>query len=78
MEGSTVGSVAVVVEVQSQKGRLSRTSLSAPSEVNYGWSPHHFRTEAVVADGGDGAAVRGSPFDASASGSNHRNPRGVR
>ena len=36
MGGSTVGSVAAVVVVQSQKDHLSRTSLSAPSEASYG------------------------------------------
>lgn len=78
MVESAVGSVAAVVVDQSQKDHLSRTSLSAPSEVNCGWSLRRFRTEAVAADEGDAAGVRGSPFDASASGSNHQNLRGVR
>jgi len=73
-----VDSVAAVVVAQSQKSHLSKTDWSAPSAVNYGWTPRRFRTEAVAADGGDAVAVRGSPFDASASGSNHQNPRGVR
>ena len=73
-----MGSVAAVVVVQSQKGHLSRTSLSAPSEVSYGWSLRRFRTEGVVADEGDAAEVRGSPFDASVSGSNHQNLREAR
>ena len=75
MEGSIVGSA---VAVQSQRGHLAKTKWSPPSEVNREWNPRRFRTETVVADGGDETAVKGSPFDASASGLNHQNLKEVR
>jgi hypothetical protein len=67
--------VGSAVVVQSQKGHLSKTGWSPLSAVNHEWNLRHFRTETVVADGGDVAvyAVTGSPSDASASGSNHQN-----
>ena len=74
--GSAVVAAAVI---RSQKVHLARTVSLTPSGANHEWNLRYFRTEAVAAGGGDVAAraVKGSPFDASASGSNHRNLREV-
>ena len=51
-----------------------------PSGASREWNLHRFHTETAVADGGGVAvnAVKGSPFDGSASGWSRRNLKGDR
>lgn len=62
------------VAVLIQMDHPSKTMWPRPSEESHEENHHHFRTETVVADGGDVAvyAVKGSPSDAIASGLNYQ------